>query len=313
MKTQKKALLPLLMALTLLTFSTAFAQEGEILPCEGENVSGTVVAVDEATNTATVDTGEGQCTVTLTGEYDHPITNLLGSYFGDVNPDSLAAALETTQGCALFDEESGTYSWVDCATEGAVEATVTGENEDGTFSATTADGETISVGAETDAAAELSGALETLSVEWELTEEGSVVDAGDEIAAYHEEGMGFGVITKIYAIAEESQEACAAAETEAAADEGTDGETPEETTCGVTVEELMAAWNDGMSMGEMFKEYGKPSMLGVGHVRNADKEKPGKSGEAPGKSEDKSNKGCEKGKSPKCETPTPEPTPEPTA
>ncbi|MDH5507400.1 MAG: hypothetical protein OEZ02_09280 [Anaerolineae bacterium] len=256
MRLSKKALLSLLLALSLLTVSTALAQE--TAPCEGESVSGTVIAVDEETNTATIDTGEGLCTVALTTDYDHPIVDLLGSYFGDVSPENLAAALEATQACALFNEESGNYDLVECGTEGAVDVTVTSDNEDGTFSATTADGEEVSVNVDEETAEEFNGALADLSVEFDLTEEGSVSDAGDEIAAYHDDGMGFGVLVKFYAIAEESLEACEA-----------DAEVSGDEPCGVTVEELVAAFEGGMGMGQIFKEYGRPSMMGVGHVRQA--------------------------------------------
>ncbi|MDH5507707.1 MAG: hypothetical protein OEZ02_10850 [Anaerolineae bacterium] len=299
MKTHKKFLFPLLIIFSLMTFTTAFAQSEEASPCEGESVAGTVVDVDEETDTATIDTGDGLCTVTLDGEYDHPIVSILGAYFNDASVESLNAALDATEGCALLDEETGEYTWVDCETEGAVEVTVTGENEDGSFNAENAEGEDISVTVEDEeAAGELSSALETLNVEWEIDENGSVSDAGDDIAAYHDSGIGFGVLVKIYAIAEESQEACAA-EAEAAAAEGettdggtTEGETPteeppvEEEPCGVTVEELMALYEGGMSMGEMFKEYGKPSMLGVGHVMQALGETPGSGGDGDGDGSD---------------------------
>jgi hypothetical protein len=93
---------------------------------------------------------------------------------------------------------------------------------------------------------------------------------GDEVAeaviVYHQDGggggedggLGYGVLVKLYAIAAESQEACV----------GTDE------PCGVTVEELMAAHKSGVGLGQLFKQYGKPSMLGVGHLKNADKDGP---------------------------------------
>jgi hypothetical protein len=91
-------------------------------------------------------------------------------------------------------------------------------------------------------------------------------EVAEEVAAYHpqgqggeevggeggDEGVGYGVLVKMYAIAAESQEAC----------EGV------EEPCGVTVEELMAAYNSGVGMGELYKLYGKPSVLGVGHMKN---------------------------------------------
>jgi hypothetical protein len=78
-----------------------------------------------------------------------------------------------------------------------------------------------------------------------------------EIAGYFEEGLGFGELVKVYAIAAESEEACA--------EEG--GTQDPETPCGVTVEELVEMVEGGTGMGQLFQMYGRPSMLGVGHVR----------------------------------------------
>jgi hypothetical protein len=85
-------------------------------------------------------------------------------------------------------------------------------------------------------------------------------EVAEEVAAYHggegdgeEGGVGFGVLVKMYAIAAESQEACAASE---------------EPCSAVTVEELMAAYQSGTGMGQLFKLYGKPAVLGVGHIKD---------------------------------------------
>jgi len=249
--------------LVLLMVGVAHAQEETAAPCEGETVSGTVVDVDEESGTVTVETEEGTaCTVTVESDYEHPIVALLGSYFGDVNLDDLTDALEATQGCAIQDTETGEWAWTDCDTDGAVEVQVTGVNDDGTFTAT-ADGEDITLTVEdTEASDALSEALEDLDTEFELDEDGGLVQAGDEIEEYHDDGMGFGVLTKLYAMAAESQEACA--EEEASAEEDT-GDEP----CGVTVDELVTAFQSGTGMGQLFKEYGKPSILGVGHVKHA--------------------------------------------
>jgi hypothetical protein len=75
---------------------------------------------------------------------------------------------------------------------------------------------------------------------------------GEEGEAGGEESVGYGVLVKMYAIAAESQEAC----------EGVEG------PCGVTVADLMAQYNSGVGMGELYKLYGKPSVLGVGHMMN---------------------------------------------
>jgi hypothetical protein len=252
----------LLLVVALLIYAVpAYAQEGEgeVLPCEGTGVAGTVVEVND--NTVTIDTGEGLCTVTLDGEFDHPITSLLGSYFGEVNAESLASALEATQGCVLEDTENGTWTWVDCETEGAVDVTLTGENDDGTFVAMCPNDvgelEECAVTVEDpDIAEELSSALDSLAVDWELGEEGSLVQAGDEIAGYHEEGVGFGVLVKLYALAAESMEACA--------EDGAVGDEP----CGLSVGDLLREFNGGTGLGQLFKEYGRPSIRGVGHVRH---------------------------------------------
>jgi len=258
-------MISLVLALALPAVAPVAAQEeppaGEILPCAGEGVSGTVVAVDEEAGLVTVYTGDGLlCTVTLDSDYDHPIVALLGTFFGDVSAEDLAAALEDTeearQGCALYDPVGAAWAWADCDAEGAVPVTVLAENEDGTFTALTGEGEQVTLSVEDLNTAEgLSETLDELAVEWELGEDGSVMQPGDEIAAYHEEGLGFGELVKLYAIAAKSQEGC-----------GDDAEDVIE-PCGVTVEELVAALQSGMGMGELFKEYGRPALLGVGHVR----------------------------------------------
>jgi hypothetical protein len=87
---------------------------------------------------------------------------------------------------------------------------------------------------------------------------------GEQIAAYHEDGMGFGVLVKLYAMVAASEEACSSGSdtsTTAAADEETPACTP------LTAEELVAAFQGGTGMGQLFHEYGKPALLGVGHVR----------------------------------------------
>lgn len=88
---------------------------------------------------------------------------------------------------------------------------------------------------------------------------------GEQIAAYHEDGMGFGVLVKLYAMAEASEEACAAQE-EPVIDE----ETGQPVECvPLTAEELVEAFRSGTGMGALFKEHGKPALLGVGHVKKA--------------------------------------------
>lgn len=259
--------------LLLATVSSASAQEPEGTPaCVGDQVTGTVVAVDEEAGLVTIDYGDGECTVSLTSDYGHPIVTLLAAYFSEVDIEAITGALEETQVCVVKDEDTGAYTVVevpedeDCPGE---TVTVTGE-EDGTFTATLGEGEeseditfTIEDPAVADA---LTAALETLEVEWDLDEDGSVADVGDDIAAYHEDGYGFGILVKLYAIVAESPECAPPAETPT---EDGDPLLPEEDEppCDVTIEELLALLEEGMGLGEIFEVYGKPSLLGVGHVR----------------------------------------------
>ncbi|HHS97200.1 MAG TPA: hypothetical protein ENK08_04785 [Chloroflexi bacterium] len=230
----------LIVAVLLASAGIVSAQGDEPLPpCEGESVSGTVVEVDEATGTVTVQTETGLCTVTLAEDgMDHPIASLLGAFFGDVSIGDLVEALETVQGCAV--EQEGGWLWSPCEAEGAVPVRVVGEKE-GAFVALMEDGTEVVVTVEGPGAAEaLSDALETLAVEWRLDGEGNVVPVSEEIAAYHEEGIGFGVLVKLYAMASALPD--------------------------VTVDDLVAAFQSGMGIGEIFHEYGRPSVLGVGHA-----------------------------------------------
>jgi hypothetical protein len=259
MRAHKKGVCFIVMAIVLMLASVTpvAAQEGEVLPCVGENVAGTVVEVDVGTGTVTIDTGVGRCTVTLDGEYDHPIVELLGSHFGDVSHESLSEALEATQGCATFDEASQTYVWADCEDDGTVPATIVGKNEDGsfTFKVIVGDQEVPgTVNFDPGVAAELNAALDTLTVDWNVDEYGAVVQPGDEIAAYHDDGLGFGVIVKLYAMAAQAEAACAEFEE----------------LCDVTVAGLVSDFESGVGIGELFKLYGKPALLGVGHVRHYD-------------------------------------------
>ncbi len=90
---------------------------------------------------------------------------------------------------------------------------------------------------------------------------------GEQIAALHEEGMGFGVLVKIFAIAEAQKAACPDVPP---ADDGTTGEP---TCTALSAEDLVTAFQSG-GMGSLFKQYGKPALLGVGHVKKALKNQP---------------------------------------
>ncbi|MGD8822490.1 MAG: hypothetical protein PVG63_05245 [Anaerolineales bacterium] len=259
------------MALILGTFSTALAQTEEILPCSGENIAGTVIGVED--QTVIVETEGGSlCSVTLSGEYEHPIVELLGNYFGDVSAASLAEALGTLETSITCEEDVCEFAGEGSQGTAARVISVT-DNGDGTWTievAVEVDGgeeeiQTIVTDDEAVAMAYME-ALESLLVEWNLSEgdDGSstVVTAGDDIAAYHEDGYGFGVLVKVYAIAEAANESCGDA---MAAPEG--GEEGEDSACGATVEEIMTLIDEGAGMGQLFQEYGRPTLLGVGHIR----------------------------------------------
>ena len=263
-----KVAISLFLAILIIAGGSVWAQasEGlEVEPCEGTDVQGIVVAVDEETREVTLNTDSGLCTVKLSDDaHQHPIVNLLGKFFTGNSIKSLLASLESadTKGCSTLDETTGVWSWVDCGDE-SPNSTVIGVNEDGTFQALTAHPETgepivISVVVDdADTALKLLEDLDDLSVSVVIKEDGTVVDAGDLIEAYHDEGMGFGVLVKLFAMAEEQQALCESGEDPGA--------------CDVTVDSLVEEFNSGTGMGELFKKYGKPELLGVGHVRQEDK------------------------------------------
>lgn len=243
MKTKKFYLMigTLIALILMLPGQLAFAQEGDISACSGESVTGIVVAANEETNQITIATEDGLCTVTLRSDYGHPIVDLLGDYFGDVSLEDLQNGIEAMSVCALYDEGSGSWSQAECGTEGAVPVNLTGDNGDGTFTALGPDGELITISVDDpELAARLSEGLAALLQDWDLDEDGNISDVGQDIADYHDDGIGFGVLVKLYAISQET---------------------------GVPVEELVEAFTSGTGLGELFEIYGKPSKLGVGHIR----------------------------------------------
>lgn len=265
MKKPMRWLISGLVALTLIPLSLAVSAATPAAACPGAEVNGTVVAVDAATGQVTLDTGGGVlCTVTLpTGEDGHPIATLLGRYFDQANVADLLEALETTSVWVLC-PPAGDCALAEADTAGAVPGQVTAvtANADGSFTLTvqpTGGGPALLVPTlDADLAEALPAALAALAVQWELEagDAGVVVaDATDEIAALHQDGLGFGVIVKLYAMAEASEAAC---EAEGAPD-----------PCGVTVTELVEQFRSGVGLGQLFKLYGKPALLGVGHVRRA--------------------------------------------
>lgn len=237
-----------LIVLIMATFMIAKTTQAQgVSACSGGQVNGTIVAVDETTATVTVDTGGGAaCTVTLSGNTDHPIASLLGKYFGDISAASLTEALTATNGCAHV--SGGAGAWASCDSPGAIPVQVISANPDGTFTAqmTNPDGSitTIILTVEDVAALEnLNQALAKLAVNWTLDESGDLVQVSDQVMAYHEAGVGFGLLVKLYSLSNAS---------------------------GIPVADLLAQFQAGTGMGDLFKTYGgKPAETGVGHVKQA--------------------------------------------
>lgn len=282
MKKQPFIVLMLVLVLLMTVTGAAFASEHEELaPCEGDSVEGTVIAVDDETGTITIMLGdESECTVETNTDYDHPITDLLAYYFSDANPDTLAEALDTLTVCATVDDE-GNYVLSEFDEEGVCdgeELIVTSDgddDDDSTFVAFDAEGGEIALTIEDeDAAGDLASAFIDLEADWDLNEDGTVADVGDDIEAYHEDGWGYGELVKLYSISAESYESCETADEPVGGDGEVivEGEEPaeEDDVCGVTVEELMAMMEeDDLSMGDLFEIFGRPTMMGVGHVKQA--------------------------------------------
>lgn len=251
-----------------LPLGSVLAQD-EVLPaCSGSTVSGTVVSVDPLTGMVTVETAEGLCTLSLSsGTYRHPVIALFDSYYGVIGPDNageLAEALVAVHGWAVYDPETGQWEWAAETTPDAVKVQVIAiiDDADGTYTLQlkTEPGEIIEIiTGDAGIAASLSENLEKLNVSWKIkvNEDGSAcaVDVGDQVAAYLEQGIGLGALAKFYAIAAESQEACVG----------------EDTECALSVDYLVARFQSGTGLGELFKEYGKPAILGIGHIRQDEK------------------------------------------
>jgi hypothetical protein len=278
------------------SFSLA-AAEGELLPCEGDEIIGSIMSIDEETGQVVIKTETGECYVTLDQEYDQPIVDLFNDYFGTVDYDELADAAANLDGWATYDEATTTWTWSSDETVGATAAKLLSltDNLDGTYTLEySVEGELLPVYVILTDPVEIAyymALLDAAIVEFSLTqdEEGNsfISDVGDEVMAYHEDGMGFGVLIKFYSLAAETD---------------------------LTVEELVAMFKDGKTgLGLIFRDYGTPSMMGIGHLKQelkADSEASsdpelagatdtkGKSDNPNkgGKSEDKGNKGKGKGK-----------------
>ena len=245
-------------------------------------------------------------------DFGHPITTLLGNYFedafGSFDPDGFnagAAAYAATQVCVVEDGDSYVLSdpcvgmtaylggmdtegnfillfedgtigtlmvevpevaetdtvcvveaddsstpeveyvladvQVPCA---ETEATVETDNGNGTYDISYGtDGTGLLVPTRTRLENAVAGLVEFSSA---LSADGIAWAVGDDIAQRHEDGFGFGVIVKLYAMAWENTE--------------------------LDLNELFDMFDSGYGMGKLFKDYSKPGLLGVGHVRQDAKE-----------------------------------------
>lgn len=261
----------ILLAVTVLTmliaaFDSASAQTAvEPAPCPGNMVTGTLVRFDETTGTAVLLTEAGECTVKVGGDYTHPIVKLFDTYFGTIDSSQLAQKLESLQGWALQDSVTGVWTWADESASGAVPVQVTAvtANSDGTFTLTLTNelGESLTMTTSDAALAEkLTQGLAGAQVVWDLITgpDGTplVEDIGEQIAAYHDDGVGFGVLAKLMSIVRQSQEACM-----------NEDQPDSAGACDVTLAALVELKQGNTGMGQIFKDYFKPSILGVGHIR----------------------------------------------
>lgn len=233
-------------------------------PCAGDAVSGTVISIDEETGVAIILTDSGECTASFGGEYKHPIVALFDQYFGTINSQDISQALDSALGYAIYDETTESWELTEKDTAGAEPARIISvvDEGDGLFTVTfiTGEGETqTAVISDAELAQQLQEKLKNLDVEWKLITgaDGNVTveDIGDQIAAYHRAGMGFGQLVKLMSIAQETQDACAGQEDN------------EGYACALTLDELVQKVQSGVGFGQIFKEYGKPAMMGVGHIR----------------------------------------------
>jgi len=274
---KKKFSRVLIFSILVLVIAVPVMAQEPLPACEGDefgNISGVVVEVIEEEGYIVLDVSEDTepvlCTLGLDdNNYDHPIVTLLDAYFGydsETYLETYMDLLGATTVCAVYDEGTDTWGLADpveevCEDESKI--TITGVDGEGNFIAEDQYGEPVDfVVDDEEVVTALTEALELLNIEIVVDEDGVIEDVGDAIIEYHDDGIGFGELVKIYAIAGEAAEACQES-----------GEVPpaegDFDPCEITVEFLVAAFNEGMSMGEMFAEYGKPSLLGVGHVRKA--------------------------------------------
>lgn len=295
MRTKTKLALIVIVIVALVTAGTVAAQTGEPtdpIPttpdygsCPEGTVSGTVVDVDEDADTVlilTTDQTTGEpllCTVSLsaaeTGEptKGHPIVALLGAYFGktfDETVDNLKDSVESPEVCADSTEDPQVYVWVDCNGREPNARIVAIENDTLTILLLDADGNIMGIAEITnpELIGEIADQLNLPTVEWQVDALGNILNTADDIEALHEEGLGFGVIVKLYSLAQMAQEQCSE---KATSQESSQSEVPNGVDpCTIDVDYLVEQFmTKHIGLGQLYKltELGKPNLLGVGHVR----------------------------------------------
>lgn len=267
------ALLSALALLLAVAVGVAYADE-HAAACTGDSVTGTVVAVDVETGEVTFEMEDGSlCSANLNEDFEHPITSLLGSYFSDLDLDELEDYAEDLL-IELYCDE-GEECTINGGESDPINARITDvtDNGDGTwtieFTYTNDADEKVTETFVTDdqwLAESWAESLQAVQGTFPLSTDGDgnalLAGAGDQIEALHSDGMGFGVIVKLFAMAEQAEMAC----------EGLAGEPDPEAEfdpCEVDVDSLVTAFQEGTGLGQLFQLYGRPSILGVGHVRNA--------------------------------------------
>jgi len=253
MKFKKFISLGLVVAFALAIPGSASAKPASFDACTGDTISGVVVVVDETTGEITLYTADGtECTVVKrVEEYEHPVINLLGQFFEKVSLKELSGNLENLQTWVIFNAATNSYEFANETDIGAVSAIVidVSVNPDDTYQIVLlVEGETIPQTINTPDFILYQTYLDSLlidTVTFDLIMDGTgntfVNDGADQIGAYHDDGMGLGVLVKLFAMAD---------------------------AYGVPVDELVTRFKDGEGIGQLFKDenLGKPDLLGVGHV-----------------------------------------------
>jgi hypothetical protein len=254
---KRSQIIGLVLAITLALSSVGVVWAQDTPPDGGTTdtlpVDGTVIGINTLPDgSMTVDVllaDDTIVTIPVDDSYDHPIVALLAEYFGGAGVEEWSAALvdltveidefgntDTVIGVnEVIDPLTGEVTWTLDLAGGGTLSTSDAEQVERILAALAV----VNVGLNTTTTGD--GGLEPpVPGEEPPAPTYELVTVGGQIQAYHDDGMGFGVLTKLYAMAQES---------------------------GQPVDTLVTAFKSGMGMGQLFKENGKPSLLGVGHVR----------------------------------------------